>query len=61
VPWASFADGQVWELRRGIDFDQDAQRARRAAMAWATRNGFRVHTSVLTPGVLRVQFEDLRT
>lgn len=57
VPWAKFADGRVWELRRLADFDQNAELARRAAIAWATRNGWRVHTSVRDPDTLRVQFQ----
>jgi hypothetical protein len=57
VSWADFADGRVWELHRRADFDQDAEHARRAAMAWATRNGWRVRTSVPDPDTLRVQFE----
>lgn len=57
VSWVDFADGLVWELTRGQDFDQDAEHARRAAIAWANRNGWRVHTSVRDPDTLRVRFE----
>ena len=56
VPWAQFADGRTWRLVRGQDFDQDAEHARRAAMAWATRNGWRVQTSVRDADTLLVQF-----
>jgi len=56
VPWADFTDGQVWELEAPADFDQDAERARKAAMSWAYRNGYEPHTSVLSPARLRVQF-----
>lgn len=56
MPWADFADGRAWELQRGADFDQDAERARKAAMSWAYRNGYEPHTSVLSPARLRVQF-----
>lgn len=61
VPWAEFADGRVWELVRADsadgpgDFDQDAEHARRAAMAWAARHGLAIRTSVLGPDRLRVQ------
>jgi hypothetical protein len=57
VRWDEFTDGRVWQLVRGTDFDQDAEHARRAAMAWAARNGWRVRTAVLDPDTLRVQFE----
>lgn len=57
VPWADFADGLVWELVRGQDFDQDAEHARRAAIAWAGRNSRRVRTSVVDADTLRVRFE----
>lgn len=57
VRWEDFSDGRAWELRKGIDFDQDAEHARRAAMAWAYRRGGRVRTSVPSPGRLRVQFQ----
>lgn len=57
VPWEEYTDGRVWELSRGQDFDQDAEHARRAVMAWATRNGWRVRTSVPDPDTLRVRFE----
>lgn len=56
IPWADYADGQVWELEAGVDFDQDAEHARRAAMTWAYRHGFEPHTSVSAPDRLRVQF-----
>ena len=55
VPWADYADGRTWELVRGQDFDQDAEHARRAAMAWAYRHDAEVRTSVPSPDRLRVQ------
>lgn len=57
VRWEDYADGRVWELRRDVDFDQDAERARRAAMAWAYRHEVTVRTSVPSPDRLRVQFQ----
>lgn len=57
VPWVDYADGRVWELRRPDDFDQDAKHARRAVIAWASRNGRRVRTSVVDSDTLRVRFE----
>lgn len=55
TPWADFADGRVWELERGVDYVQDDERARRAAMAWAQRHDVRIRTSVVSPGRLRIQ------
>jgi hypothetical protein len=57
VPWELFSDGRVWELLEGQDFDQDAEHARRAVMAWAYRRGVKVRTSVPSPDRLRVQFQ----
>lgn len=54
VPWAQYADGRVWELTRGEDYDQDDEHARRAAMAWAYRHDLGIRTSVPSPGRLRV-------
>jgi hypothetical protein len=58
VPWDAYADGRVWELERGLDYDQDDEHARRAAKAWAYRRGAEFRTSVPSPGRLRVQFVD---
>lgn len=55
VPWERFADGQAWELRRGTDFVQPAERARYAVRAWARRRGWVAHTSVVSPDVLQVK------
>jgi len=48
VPWARYADGGQYRLTQGVDFDQDPDRARKAFINWALRNGYRgrEHTSV---------------
>lgn len=56
VPWVDYADGRVWELVAGEDYEQDDEHARRAAKAWAYRRGAQFHTSIPSPGRLRVQF-----
>lgn len=55
VPWERYADGQTWELERGVDFAQDAELARAAVRAWARRRGWAAKTSVPRTGVLRVR------
>ena len=57
VRWENYSDGRVWELERGVDYDQDDEHARRAVMAWANRRGTRVRTSVPSPGRLQVEFQ----
>lgn len=56
MPWDTYADGRVWELVAGDDYDQDDEQARSAAKAWAYRRGATFRTSVPSPGRLRVQF-----
>lgn len=55
VPWERYADGQTWELERGVDFSQDAEHARAAVRAWARRRGWVARTSVPRPDVLRIR------
>lgn len=39
VNWAKWADGHKYKLRRGVDYDQDSHRARRAFISWTSRHG----------------------
>lgn len=57
VRWSDFADGAVWELKRGVDFQQKAEKARRAFVLWAIRHGLKGHSSVVDPDTIKVQIE----
>lgn len=49
VDWAQWADGNEYRLRRRIDFEQDAERARRAFLAWASRRDLGTRTRWINP------------
>lgn len=55
-PYRSWADGRIWRLRPGDDFDCEPERFRELVYRWASRN----HLSVLTrrepDGSVVVQF-----
>lgn len=42
VSWAQWANGQRWKLTPGVDHDQPARDALKAARMWALKHGFRV-------------------
>jgi hypothetical protein len=46
VPWQRYADGTLWELTPGSDFKQTPERARKAAITWASRHGMTCHSEV---------------
>lgn len=57
VAWGKWVDGSFWELRRGQDFNQRTELARRAFITWCQRNGYASHTipDPNDPDVLFVQ------
>ena len=58
-PWEDWADGKVWRLTAGKDFDGSGHRFRRfrsACYAAAERLGCRVVTVVSGPDMVDVQF-----
>jgi hypothetical protein len=59
VEWSRYANGSVWKLTRGVDFDQSqtAWKARKAFINWAGRQDpkFSTHTRVEDDHVLYVQ------
>lgn len=40
VNWAEWADGREWKLTPGVDHEQPAREALRAARVWALAHGF---------------------
>lgn len=55
-PWDTWLDGQVWELRQGVDFSSEPPNMRGAAHAAAAKRGLTVRTSIRGP-VLTLQAE----
>lgn len=55
-PWRTWATGEVWEAKRGEDFDVEPNSFIVAARGWAKNNGFRVRASVESDSVAVFQF-----
>lgn len=58
--WAKYCDGQVWELKRGVDLDAGASMnsARSSFRQWCKRNSYDtrlVRTGVPDDETLRIQ------
>jgi hypothetical protein len=56
IDWSQFADGQVWELVKGEDFQQEPARANRAARQWASNHGYHCQAHKEGPEKIRVKF-----
>ncbi len=58
VGWAAFTNGEWWELTRGVDFQQSAGQATRAARQWASVNRYRCQAHIIDEGkAIKVRFE----
>lgn len=59
-PWHEWADGRIWELKRGEDFPESLtpRDFTKNARAWARRNGRKVKArGSLGAGIVVLQFE----
>lgn len=47
-PWADYMNGCKWQLKRGVDFDQDlrVRSLQSAASMYAMRHGIRIRTNI---------------
>lgn len=54
--WDKLADGSVWRLRRGTDFDSSIQSLRNGAAAAADRLGLNVRVHKVDEDVVEMQF-----
>lgn len=59
VDWSKWADGNFWEIERGIDFDEEqtAKQARGAFTSWAYRRNLKPHARIVSDRVLIIQVE----
>jgi hypothetical protein len=53
-PWADWLNGDVWELRRGVDFHRSIKSMRQSAIQTGARKELRVTTSIIGE-VVRIQ------
>ena len=53
--WHQFANGDLWELYRGVDYPTLTANAINACRTWGSRNGYRVSISEVTFDSFRVR------
>ena len=54
--WGRWADGQIWELTAGTDFQSTERQLRTACYLHAFRKGMKATVRKIGPGVLAIQF-----
>lgn len=54
--WETMSDGQVWQLKRGEDFNCKSKSVRAAALSWAKRRGLRVKIRMIRDTDIYIQF-----
>lgn len=54
--WRDWATGEVWEAKRGEDFEVEPNAFLSAARGWARKNGFRVRARVESETNVLFQF-----
>jgi len=54
-PWDKWLDGQVWELKRGVDFDTTLESFVGTARKAARARKMRLATSLLQPDMIYIQ------
>ncbi len=54
--WASWCNGDVWTIERGVDFTIPARRMQQYAHGYAATHDLKVQTSVVDDETLVMQF-----
>ena len=54
-PWDEWFDGNIWELKQGVDFDGDTRKFRQSLSSKAHQRGHKVRTSVVDDATIVIQ------